>query len=190
MKIYSYTLFIFIISFIFSCRHSYYDAEERELNSGIRYDSLFFDLHLGMTSKAFYDRCWELNKQQIVKEGPSNSSVKYMIKEGVKYNVEMLFYPKFHDNKVHIMFSTFSYEGWAPWNRERFSDVLIEDIKKLMESWYGKGFMTVQGENNQKLYVMVQGNRRITISIKDDKDVMVRFTDLIISKKINQSRDS
>ena len=190
MKIHTHITIIILFCILGSCKHSYYDMEERELNSGIRYDSLFFDLHLGMTSKAFYDRCWELNKQQIVKEGPSNSSVKYMIKEGVKYNVEMLFYPKFQKDKVYMMLTTFSYEGWAPWNRERFSNVLIEDIKKLMESWYGKGFITVQGENNQKLYVMVQGNRRITISIKDDKDVMVRFTDLIISKQINQRSDS
>ena len=64
------------------------------------------------------------------------------------------------------------------------------DVKQLLESWYGGSFLAVEGGNDKKLYVMVQGNRRITISIKDDKDVMVRFTDLIISKKINQSRDS
>ena len=30
----------------------------------------------------------------------TNSSVKYLIKEGVRYDTEMLFYPKFHENKV------------------------------------------------------------------------------------------
>ena len=77
-----------------------------------------------MVSKDFYDRCWELNKKQIVKEGPSNSSVLYMIKEGMKYDVEMLFYPKFHANKVYKMLTNFSYVGWAPWNRDRFSNFL------------------------------------------------------------------
>ena len=113
VKFYIFSLFIFI----YACKHSYYDIEKRELNSGIRYDSIFFDLHFGMTSKEFYDRCWELNKQEVVKEGPSNSSVKYLIKEGVRYDTEMLFYPKFHENKVYMMLSTFSYVGWAPWNR-------------------------------------------------------------------------
>ena len=34
---------------------------------------------------------------------------------------------------------------------------------------------------------MVQGNRRITISIIDDREVRVRFTDLSISKTINKN---
>ena len=83
MKISSYFLSFFIVFFLYACKHSYYDIEKRELNSGVRNDSIFFDLHFGMTSKEFYDRCWELNKQEVVKEGPSNSSVKYLIKEGV-----------------------------------------------------------------------------------------------------------
>tara|TARA_E500000331_G_C17127270_1_gene656564 strand:+ start:315 stop:881 length:567 start_codon:yes stop_codon:yes gene_type:complete len=183
VKFYIFSLFIFI----YACKHSYYDIEKRELNSGIRYDSIFFDLHFGMTSKEFYDRCWELNKQEVVKEGPSNSSVKYLIKEGVRYDTEMLFYPKFHENKVYMMLSTFSYVGWAPWNRDRFSNILLDDVKQLLESWYGGSFLAVKGENDKKLYVMVQGNRRITISIIDDRDVRVRFTDLSISKTINQN---
>ncbi len=187
MKINTNITIIILFCILGSCKHSYYDMEERELNSGIRYDSLFFDIHFGMTSKDFYNRCWELNKQKIIKEGPSNSSVIYTIKKGVRYNVEMLFYPKFQKDKIYLMLSTFSYQGWAPWNKDRFSNFLIEDVKKLMESWYGEGFITVQGKNDKKLYVKVQGNRRITISTIDDKDVRVRFTDLTISKKINPS---
>ena len=85
-----------------------------------------------------------------------------------------------------MMLTTFSYVGWAPWNRDRFSNFLLDDVKQLLESWYGGSFLAVEGENNKKLYVMVQGNRRITISIIDDRDVRVRFTDLSISKLINQ----
>ena len=186
MKTSSYFLSFFIIFSLYACKHSYYDIEKRELNSGIRYDSIFFDLHFGMTSKEFYDRCWELNKQEVVKEGPSNSSVKYLIKEGVRHDTEMLFYPKFHENKVFMMLSTFSYVGWAPLNRDRFSNFLLDDVKQLLESWYRGSFLAVEGENDKKLYVMVQGNRRITISIIDDRDVRVRFTDLSVSKIINQ----
>ena len=63
MKTSSYFLSFFIIFSLYACKHSYYDIEKRELNSGVRNDSIFFDLHFGMTSKEFYDRCWELNKQ-------------------------------------------------------------------------------------------------------------------------------
>ena len=96
MKISSYFLSLFIIFSLYACKHSYYDIEKRELNSGVRNDSIFFDLHFGMTSKEFYDRCWELNKQEVVKEGPSNSSVKYLIKEGLRHDSEMLFYRIFY----------------------------------------------------------------------------------------------
>ena len=187
MKVKFYIFSICAFFFLYACKHSYYDIEKRELNTGVRNDSIFFDLHFGMDRKDFYDRCWELNKQGIVKEGPSNSSVIYSIKEGVRYNVEMLFYPKFHENKVYMMLTTFTYEGWAPWNRDRFSNFLLEDVKQLLESWYGGSFLAVEDGNDEKLYVMVQGNRRITISIIDDRDVRVRFTDLSISKTINQN---
>ena len=54
MKISSYFLSFFIVFFLYACKHSYYDIEKRELNSGVRNDSIFFDLHFGMTSKEFY----------------------------------------------------------------------------------------------------------------------------------------
>ncbi|NND33064.1 MAG: hypothetical protein HKN76_10775, partial [Saprospiraceae bacterium] len=53
-----------------SCQQNeYYRMEARELASGDRNDTLFFGLHLGMSSKEFYTHCWDLNQQGIVRQG-------------------------------------------------------------------------------------------------------------------------
>ncbi len=54
---------------------------KRELASGVRYDSLFMGISLGMTEEAFYKHCWKLNDDSLVKQGTSNMSVEYSIKE-------------------------------------------------------------------------------------------------------------
>lgn len=52
----------------------------------------------------------------------------------------MNFYPNFHDDQIFAMPVFFNYKAWAPWNKELQSDILILEVKALMEKWYGKGF--------------------------------------------------
>ena len=189
MKYVKLILFISIISLINSCKESRYKSlEEREILSGMRYDSLFLGIKFNMSSKEFYDHCWKMNKNQIIIQGPSNNSVKYILKEdSINGIIEMLFYPRFMEDKIYEMNATFSYASWAPWNRHLFSDKLILEIKKTMENWYKSRFISIQDNDSDKeLYVTVKGNRRIIISIKDDREVRVRFSDLIAEKKLEK----
>ena len=56
-----------------------------------------------------------------------------------------------------------------------------------MEDWYKSKFIRIKDEDSDKeLFVTVKGNRRIVISIKDDMEVRVRFSDLIAEKKLNK----
>ena len=183
---------LFIIPFsiiLYSCEtNPYLLREKSELESGVIYDSLFLGVKFKMTSKEFYAHCWDLNKKEIITQGSSNNSVRFILQsESNDGKIEMLFYPVFNNDSIYEVNSTFSYIGWAPWNKNLFSDFLIEDVKQIMEDWYGSNFITIKNPKNDKiLYATVNGNRRIAITIVDNSKVRVRFTDILVEKTITE----
>ena len=90
----------------------------RELASGVRYDSLFMGISFGMTQDEFFNHCWKMNKDSVVRQGTANMSVQYDLNEELKYPATMNFYPVFGDGKIVEMPVRFIYNGWAPWNKE------------------------------------------------------------------------
>ena len=152
---------------------------KRELASGIRYDSLFMGISLGMTQKEFYDHCWKLNKDSVVRQGTSNMSVQYNITEELKHEATMNFYPSFADEKIVEMPVRFIYTGWAPWNKELSASNLALDVKRWYEDIYGTGFITVSHPMKGEAYIKIDGNRRITIYNENDLYVWAIFTDML-----------
>ena len=181
-------LFFFgILTLFVSCKKNPYVILERdEIASGVRYDSLFLGVKFGMSSKEFYSHCWDLNKKKIITNGPTNRSVRYQIPtESVGQNIEMLFYPVFNNDSVYEINATFSYTGWAPWNKETSADYLMDEIIELLSKWYNTDFYEIKGpKNKSKLYATVNGNRRITISQVSDREIRARLTDILIEQKL------
>ena len=70
---------------------------KHELAKGVRYDSLFLGLYLGMPEKDFYIHCWELNKKGLIRQGSNNTTVEYRMEDELKYPGIMNFYPSFVD---------------------------------------------------------------------------------------------
>lgn len=151
---------------------------KRELASGIRYDTLFMGFHLGMTDKDFYTLCWELNREGIIRQSTNNTSVEYDPADKLNHPSTMTFYPKFEDGKIVEMPVQFSYDGWAPWNKELSSSALTEDIKRWYEEEYGPGFIKVTHPVKGKAFTKIDGNRRITIYQEDDLYAWAIFTDM------------
>lgn len=180
---------IMILLFTAGCNPtSEYEAKvEAELDKGIIYDSLFLGLKFGMNSKEFYAHCWELNKQNIIQQGTKNTTVLYELK-GLKHPATMDFYPSFYEDKIYEMPVVFAYKGWAPWNEHLFSDSLQQDVLKLFEKWYGKGFMTIEHPEKGAAYVKVDGNRRISLYKDGDMYVKALFTDLRMDEAIEAKR--
>ena len=152
---------------------------KRELASGIRYDSLFMGLSFGMTQKEFYEHCWDMNKDSIIKQGSANMSVQYDINEELEHPATMNFYPRFDSGKIVEMPVRFIYNGWAPWTKELSPDKLAKDVKSWYEDIYGKGFISVTHPFNGTAYTKIDGNRRITIYVENDLYVWAIFTDLL-----------
>ncbi len=156
---------------------------KRELASGIRYDSLFMGLTFGMTEDEFFDACWKLNRDSLVRQGSSNKSVEYDMKDELKYPATMNFYPVFAEGKIAQMPVRFIYNGWAPWNQTLSAAKLAMDVKGWYENIYGKGFITVTHPTKGTAYTKIDGNRRITIYIENDLYVWAIFTDMFSEVK-------
>jgi hypothetical protein len=185
-KMGKYLLISFLLVTIFyNCRprDRYERLVKKELAKGEQVDSLFFDLHLGMTDKEFYARCWQLNHQGLIRQGTSNTSVLYKMKE-LNDPADMNFYPNFYKGKIYEMPVKYNYEGWAPWNPHLSADSLQMEILKLYKKWYGDNFMKVRHPERGTAYIKVDGNRRITIFKADERQVWAIFTDLRVENEI------
>jgi len=169
-------------------KKTYPELVKQELGKGIRNDSLFLGIYLGMSSKDFYGHCWELNKTGIISDGNNNTMVKYKLDSGLKYPATMNFYPDFYEDKIMKMRVDFQYDGWAPWNRSHFADSLLPEVVKLYRRWYPEGneFISLSDPEKGTIYVKVDGNRRITIGKFNDILVKADFTDLLIEEKLKK----
>ncbi len=179
-------ILVFIISGC-SPKAKYEHRLKNELASGVRYDSLFMGLYFGMPEKEFYLHCWKLNHNGLIKQGSSNTTVEYDLKNELKYPGVMDFYPKFMEGKIFEMPVRFKYVGWAPWNKNLSSDNLQSNIVKLYEKTYGRGFIEVKSPQRGSAFVKIDGNRRISIFKESDLYVWAVFTDLSVKKEWSNS---
>ncbi|MDX1637348.1 MAG: hypothetical protein R3281_05230 [Balneolaceae bacterium] len=162
----------------------YREIVKRELASGIRNDSLFLGYYFGMKKEEFYTYSWNLNKKEMVMQGPQNTTIEYQLDDNeLPHPATMNFYPDFKNNRIFRMRTTFAYNGWAPWNQHLGADSLIYDVKSLMEEWYGNGFLQYDHPHLGLTFKKVDGNREIVITkARDDIEVNVVFTDLTMSE--------
>lgn len=181
-------LLILCLGIIFACnqKSEYRLMVEKELSKGVRYDSLFLGYELGMSRSDFYSYSWDLNKKKLVRQGPSNSSVEYELDE-LPHPATMYYYPEFKDDKIYVMKVVISYDGWAPWNPELGSDSLQIDVVKLLEDWYGPGFIERNLNENGPTYVKVDGNREISVSKMTETSVSVIYKDLLAEQGSEQN---
>jgi hypothetical protein len=183
IRVYVLPLLILLVG----CSESKYSKlVKTEMAKNIVNDSLLFEMKFGQTRQEFYDQCWKLNSQKIIKQGSNNNFVQYYLpqKEGDSSinSIKMLFYGIFDKEKImRGMDMRFSYNAWSLWNESTHSDKLITVVKDTLQSWYpGNGFIEVTMKKSKKdIFVKVDGNRRIIIEpLINTKDVDVRIDDL------------
>lgn len=179
--------FFFIIMLSVACSQSQYDkVVKRELATGKEYNEMMFDMKIGLSKKEFYGKCWQLNKEKLVAQGPSNQYVRHVL-DSVSpiYNpssrIEMLFFGLFDDEDLmRGMRFRFSYTAWAPWNKELQPEKLQEEIKAMMKTLYpGNDFFNLDTKvNDQPIAVKIDGNRLITVYVFDNRFVQAYIEDL------------
>lgn len=158
-----------------------------ELAKGIRMDSVVFGINLGDTRDEFYGKCFDLNKQQLVTAGPNGATVQYLFTDSLFHaeptDMRLLFIPAFDKDDVLIeMNLEFSYMAWAPWNRQYQSDTLKEKVLELLMQWYKGNEFIIAKINENEVPVKLDGNRRMLVYIKDEKNVVVKVHDILHPK--------
>ena len=172
-----------LAAFLFSgCKTEYEKMVKKELGKGIRQDSLFLGLRLGMSSRDFYAHCWELNKQKVIRQGSGNTSVLWDLTE-LRDTADANFYPKFYRDSILEMPVLINYKKWSPWNKEQSNDTLLVDVLGLLKRWYGGDFLYIDFPEVGRIYVKVDANRRIMVSKVGESQVKVIYTDLIAEKR-------
>lgn len=182
--------FVLLILVIIACdnRSEYEKVVERELDKGVRADSLFLGIKLGMTRKDFYTHCWKLNKQYLLDTGPGNLSAQHTLKDELQLPTFMRFYPNFIDNQIYEMPVEFTYTSWSPWAKETSGDSLLPDVLQMYEKWYGNEFIKMQQEGKKDSWVMVEANRRLIVYRKDTSTVFAKYDDLLLTHKLAKQR--
>ncbi|GIV35897.1 MAG: hypothetical protein KatS3mg032_0276 [Cyclobacteriaceae bacterium] len=149
---------------------------------------LFLGVYLGMEKQEFYDHCWKLNRDGIVIQGPGNQSVEYKMTTDDSTGILVHFYPNFHNNRIYELPVLYSYEPWAPWNRQYWSDALLTRIVQHFDSTYGK-LDVLNHQTMGKVYFRIDGRRRINVFIKDDQYVQAVFTDLRVERELKRNQN-
>lgn len=167
------------------CQSDYQRYIEEELASGVKADSLIFGMRMGQHKKDFFATCWELNKQQLISQGPGNNTARYIADQDTLGNnseaKEMLFYGIFDQNDImRGMEMTYSYVVWAPWNRDKHSDSLLLRLRdQYLQNYPGNDFIELKiKELDIPALVKIDGNRQILMYPKNKKDVVVKIEDL------------
>lgn len=175
---------IFTQILICSCTRSKYDElVSNESSKNTILDSLVFDFHFGDSKQEFFKRCMDLNKQQIIKEGPNNKFVQYTLhaKDTTQSSIQMLFYGIFNEDKIMTgMDMRFSYNFWSAWSDDYSAQKLVPQLKDTLMNWYpGNDFIPIKLPNSKlEAFIKVDANRQILIYTKDTKDVTVKIEDL------------
>lgn len=152
--------------------------EKQELATGIRHDSIFMGIYLSMKKQDFFDYCWGMNKKGLFTEGVDMTVEHQLAKKDFFYPLQMNFYPKFKDDKIRELPINFTYKGIDLSFPNGQTEKLLNDVKKLVEEWYGSGFFVTTLPDNIKGYAKVSGNRRVVIFSEKEFEVMVVVTDL------------
>ncbi|MFP2995745.1 hypothetical protein ABN763_07525 [Spongiivirga sp. MCCC 1A20706] len=176
-----------LILLISSCKQSEYSKlVKREIATERVNDSLFFGLKIGDSKQEFFDKCWKLNSQKLVKHGPSNNFVQYNLpsrkKDSANKKLTMLFYGIFNEEKTMTGLDLkFYYDSWALWNESAHSDKLLPVVKDSLLKWFpGNNFIKIPLKKGQEeVFVKVDGYRRILIeSPVNNREVDARIDDL------------
>jgi len=179
--------YILILSFLISlgaCKSEYEQLVADEKKGGKIYTMLPFDLELGMTKKAYFDKCWKMNKSGMIGSGPGNQYAEYkLIPEGVTDSldaVQMLFYGMFDKEDVmRGMDMKLEHYSWAPWNKQYHSPELMKVMETHFLAMYpGNPFMTLNVSDSLKAKVKVDGNRRITMYPLSNQQIAAKIIDM------------
>jgi ribosomal protein S19 len=187
-KISQIFVIVLVAGSLASCGQSEYTKlVKRELAKNVRYDSLFLTFKFNDTQTDFYTKGWEQNRLGLIRQGPKNQNVEYMMKsqDTTKSNIQMLFFPEFDENQlIKKMEMYLKYTAWSPVSKGYKSDVLLPVAIDTLMNWYGGNeFMEVKfPKDSVSMWVKVDGNRQISLTAINEAEIKAVISDLTWEK--------
>jgi hypothetical protein len=156
----------------------------QELGRNIRMDSVVLGINLGDTREEFYGKCFDLNKDSLVTQGPDGATVQFFFSDSLFHDkptpIRLLFIPRFDPaDTIAEINMEYSYVGWAPWNRHLQSDTLFRKVQRMLLHRYGGNEFVFPEIAGNRTPVKVDGNRRMIVYVKDERNVVVKVQDLL-----------
>lgn len=183
MKVYLYISLLLAI-ILTGCKSEYDKLVAHELSLQGDNKEVFLGLENGITKKAYYQRCWELNKNQVISQGPGNQYAQYFLKpqrpaDSLK-TVKVLFYGIFDaQDTMRGMDMKLEFVNWAPWNKTLTSTHLASYMEQhFLDEFAGNPFIDLQVDDKVSAKVKVDKNRRIVLYPISASQVAVKFHDL------------
>jgi len=183
-----YPISILILGLLFSgCESDYTKLVKSELAKGIRKDSILLGIRFGNTRNEFYGKCFDLNQQHLISQGPGGVAVQYLFTDSLVHHeptqIRLLFVPSFDDKEILTnMDLKFNYVGWTPGNRRLQADSLEGKIMELLMHWYGGNKFVIANVGDNKVPVKLDGNRRVLVYRDDPQGVVVWIQDILHPK--------
>lgn len=181
-------LVVIVVFTLVSCGQSEYTKlVKRELARNERFDSLFLTFKFNDTRTEFYTKGWEQNRLGLIRQGPKNQNVEYLMRsqDNTKSNIQMLFFPEFDEKeRIRKMELFFRYQLWNPTSSNYSAQELLPVTLDSLMSWYGGNeFIEVKfPKDSVSLWVKVDGNRQISITTLQDGELKAVITDLTWEK--------
>jgi len=154
-----------------------------ELAKEIRYDSLIYGIHFGMTNKEFSEYCTDMNREKIFMPNQNGSTVRLNLQDGFGAPVHFDFFPDFENGgKITKINASLQFRDFSYYNKNYAIENLLIEAKKNFERGYGGNkFLEMPHENSllKYQYVKIDGNRKIVLSPNFDGQLLnVVFEDL------------
>ena len=179
------TLILFTFLQLTSCNFNseYHNLVESEIKKGELNNNLILGFSFGMTKQQYYDRCSFLNKNKIITVGGYNFNPEQILTSTSKKTkkIKMSIVPNFEEkNNIDGLELRFNFLGWSNWNTDYQSGVLINQVKDSLIFWLpGNDFIDVNLDGiDEKIFVKVDGNRRIVLYRLDSKNVIAKINNL------------
>ncbi len=187
MKTYPAYLLIFLF-LVVSCAKpddspvgQYRRAVSEGLQAELPDAAALLGIPLGITDQSYYDRCTELNRQQLITMGSTSNSADHIMENDLDRPAKLSFRPIFSAQVPRILQgidAEFMYQDWSPWNKAAYADKLLPQVVDYLDRTLGTQLTPLEHPSYGTTYTAVDGSRLVAAWEADQTSVTVIIADL------------
>ena len=159
----------------------YREAIASGLTATERPTTTMLGLTLGMTDQEFWDRCTELNRQQLITMAGGSNQVSHPMPTDLDQPATLMLQPLFtaaQPRRIQALQMDINYDAWSPWNRNAQADSLLPRAAVYFANLLETDLIELDHPQHGHTYASVEGNRLFALWSRDGSVVRGMLTDL------------